>query len=315
MLSDILTPVIILSVLTLAIRIATPIIFAALGELVVEHAGILNLGIEGTMIMGAFFGFFGVYNTGSQLIGIGLAMLAGMFMGLILAFLASSLKVNQAVAGISLNLFALGLTFYLYRLSVLTDVSGALPTIPILEFVKIPILSKAPVIGEVLFSHQILTYVVYLLVPVIWFFLYKTKYGLILRGLGENPRAIDMKGIRITRIQYLSVIFGGVMAALGGAYLTTASSGLFLSGMTAGRGWLALVIVIAGNWKPVRIVLVALVFGFLEALQIQLQAIGVSFPYQILLALPYAVAILMLIASRRLRIEPPQSLGIPYERE
>jgi simple sugar transport system permease protein len=281
----------------------------------VEHSGILNLGIEGTMIMGAFFGFFGMYNTNSQLLGIGMAMLAGMFMGLILVFLASSLKVNQAVAGISLNLFASGLTFYLYRLSVLTDVSEALPTIQILDFFKIPLLSKIPIIGEVLFNHQILTYVVYLLVPVIWFFLYKTKYGLILRGIGENPRAIDMKGIHITRIQYLSVIFGGMMAALGGAYLTMASSGLFLSGMTGGRGWLALVIVIAGNWKPDRIVIAALIFGFLEALQTQLQAIGVSFPYQILLGLPYAVAILMLITTSRLRAEPPQSLGIPYERE
>lgn len=313
--SDILQPALVIAILVLTVRICTPILFAALGELVVEHAGVLNLGIEGSMLMGAFVGFLGSYETGSLWYGVAVAMLSGALMGLAMAFLASSLKVNQAVAGVSLNLLATGLSFYWYRLSVRSVLTDSLPTIPVFNFISIPFLSDIPYIGEILFSHQLLTYLAYILVPVIWFFLYKTKRGLELRCCGENPRAVDMRGVNVTLVQYAAVIFGGMMAGIGGGYLTLASSGLFLNGISGGRGWLALVVVIAGNWKPARVLLVALLFGLFEAFQTQVQAIGVQFPYQILLALPYVLAIVALISSSRLRAQAPLSLGVPYSRE
>jgi simple sugar transport system permease protein len=313
--SDILQPAFVIAILVLTIRICTPILFAALGELVVEHAGVLNLGIEGSMLMGAFVGFLGAYKTGSLWFGVGAAALAGAVMGLGMAFMATTLKVNQAVAGVSLNLLATGLSFYWYRLSVRSVLTDTLPTTEIFDFVSIPHLSKIPYIGEILFSHQLLTYAAYLMVPVIWFFLYKTKRGLELRCCGENPRAVDMRGLSVARIQYAAVVFGGMMAGIGGAYLTVASSGLFLNGISGGRGWLALVVVIAGNWKPARVLLVALVFGLFDAFQTQMQAVGVQFPYQLLLALPYILALVALVSSSRLRVQAPLSLGVPYSRE
>lgn len=152
------------------------------------------------------------------------------------------------------------------------------------------------------------------MVPAIWFFLYRTRYGLLIRTLGENPRAADVKGVSVPRYRYLAVIFGGLMAGLGGSFLTLASAGVFVQDISAGRGWLAIVVIIAGNWQPNRIVLAALIFAFLDAFQLQMQGLGVQLPYQIFLALPYVVAILALALSRA-RSKGPQSLGIPYTRE
>lgn len=312
MLADIFQGTILISILASMVRIAAPILLAALGELVTERAGILNMGVEGIMLTGAFIGFLVVDKTGSIFLALVIASAAGGLMALLMVFMAATLKVNQVVAGLALNLLASGVTFYWYRVAY--NGTGATPTIETMQIAKIPLLSQIPGLGDVLFSQHPLTYFAFLMVPVIWFFLNKTKHGLEIRCLGEDPRSIDIKGINVTRLQYLSVIFGGMMGGLGGAFLTVASSGLFLPDMSAGRGWLAIVVVIAGNWKPFPILLATLLFSFFDAFQLQAQSLGVEFPYQILLALPYVMAIVLMITSRS-KSEAPGHLGIPYNRQ
>ncbi len=312
MIDNILEGSIIISMLASMVRIAAPILLAALGELVTERAGVMNLGVEGIMLTGAFIGFFVASKTESIPWALLAACVAGGVMALLMVFMASTLKVDQVVTGLALNLLASGVTFYWYRVAFnSTDVT---PTVKTMKAVAIPLLSKIPVLGEVLFNQHLLTYLAILLVPVIWFFLYKTKYGLQIRCLGEDPRAIDIKGINVTRLQYLSVIFGGLMGGLGGAFLTLISGGIFLPNISSGRGWLAIVVVIAGNWQPFRILLATMAFAFFDAFQLQAQSLGVVFPYQILLALPYILAIVLLTTSRS-KSEAPGSLGVPYTRQ
>jgi simple sugar transport system permease protein len=314
MLDDILTITFLVSLLSGMLRIAAPIMFAALGELITERSGILNLGVEGTMLMGAFVGFLATYQSGSLWFGVLAALLAGGAMGLLMAFMSSSLKVDQTVTGLALNIFANGLAFYGYRVAFKQFVSENLPTVRTFRPVPIPVLSRIPVLGETLFTQHTLTYMALVMVPVIYFFLYRTKFGLELRCLGENPRAVDMRGINIHLYQYLAVIFGGMMAGLGGAFLTLASAGLFVPDIAAGRGWIAIAIVIFGGWKPFRILAAALFFGLLDSFQLQVQGVGIQFPYQLLLALPYVLTIVALVVSRN-RQGAPLSLGIPYTRE
>jgi simple sugar transport system permease protein len=314
MVSDLLQLSIVISMLVGMVRIATPILLAALGELITERAGILNLGVEGIMLMGAFVGFLAAQKTGEIPLALLAAIVAGGIMSLIMVFMASALKVDQVVTGLALNLLSSGVTFYWYRVAYKAGGAGLMPSIDIMKPIPIPLLSKIPFLGEIFFSQYLLTYLALLMVPAIWFFLYRTKYGLEIRSLGENPRAIDLKGVNIYRLQYLSVIFGGMMGGLGGAFLTVASAGIFVPEMSAGRGWLAIVLVIAGNWRPSRILAATLIFSFLDAFQLQAQGFGVQFPYQILLALPYILAILLMVFSRA-RSEAPSALGLPYLRE
>ena len=303
-----------ISLLAGMFRIATPILFVALGELVSERAGVRNLGVEGTMLTGAFLGFLVASKGDSLWLGVAAAALAGAFMGALMAVLAASLKVDQTVAGLAFNLFASGITFFWYRVAFQGAQLQNIPTVSIFKSVELPLLSRIPFLGQIIFSQGMLTYLVLLSVPVISFFLYRTKYGLQLRCLGENPRVLDMRGVNVVRMQYLALIFGGMMAGIGGCFITLGAVGLFLPDITAGRGWLAIVLVIAGNWFPWRITLMALVFGFVEAFQLQVQGIGIKIPYQILLALPYIVAVLLLIGSRTWAAAP-LSLGVPYRRE
>lgn len=311
MLNNILDITIVISLLASMIRIMAPILLAALGELVSEKAGILNLGVEGMMLTGAYVGFYVVFNTGSITLGIIAACLSGVLMALLMAFLAVTLKVDQIVTGLAINLLASGLTFYMYRVAF--NNVGVTPTISTMKIAKIPLLSSIPMFGEVLFSQHPLTYFALLMVPIIWFFIYKTKYGLEMRCLGENPKTIDIKGINVSPRQYLAVAFGGLMAGLGGAFLTIVSGGIFLPDMAGGRGWLAIVVVIAGNWQPFRILLATLIFSFFDAFQLHAQGLGVVFPYQILLALPYIMAIVLLVTAKS-KSDAPKHLGIPYLR-
>jgi ABC-type uncharacterized transport system permease subunit len=314
MVADLLTGIIIINILASTIRISTPILIAALGELVTERGGIMNLGVEGTMLMGAFVAFMVTFRTGSLLLGTIAAIFAGGVMGLIMTFMATTLKVDQTITGLGLNLLGAGLSLFWYRLGFENVGGEGSPTIATSNIVEIPILSHIPYIGTIFFSQQLLTYIAFLMVPVIWYFLYRTKYGLRIRSLGENPLALDMKGIKVAQLQYIATIFGGMMAGLGGSFVTIGTTARFLPGITSGRGWLAIVIVIAGNWIPWRILAATLVFAFLDALQLQIQGIGVQIPYQILLALPYIIVIIILMGGRA-RAKPPQFLGSTYYRE
>jgi simple sugar transport system permease protein len=309
---DLFQTTIIVSILAATVRIATPLLLAALGELVAERAGILNLGVEGNMLMSAFSGFIFTYISGSLWVGLLAAALTGALMNLLMVFMAATLKVEQVVTGLALNMLASGMSLFLYK-AFFSGSSNKLPTIPIFEVVRIPFLSSIPYVGEILFSQKLLTYAALLMVPAVWFFLYRTKYGLEIRCLGENPKVIDTKGLSVTWRQYLAVVLGGLLIGLGGAFVTIGSTVRFIPEITAGRGWLALVIVIAGNWRPTGILIAALIFAFLEAFQLQVQGVGVQLPYQLLLALPYVVAILLMVFKRGTS-EEPSRLAVPYFR-
>ena len=302
------------SLLAGMVRIVTPILLAALGQVVTQRAGILNLGLEGMVLTGAFVGFLVASQADSLWLGVLGAALAGAALGLLVAFFAVTLKVDQIVSGLALNLFCAGITYYLYRVVFAGGSGESIAKVQIFKPVHIPLLSGIPVLGEVLFSQQALTYFALLMVPVVSFFLYRTKYGLETRVCGENPRVLDLKGVSVTRVQYGATIFCGIMAAIGGSYLTLASTGMFLRDMSGGRGWLAIVMVLAGNWRPGGILVAGLAFALLDSFQFTVQGIGVQFPYQILLGLPYVAAIVLLVA-RRARSEAPGNLGQAYSRE
>lgn len=311
---DIFQEAIVISMLAATLRIATPLLLASIGELVVQRAGIWNLGVEGTMLMATYVAYTTALASDSLVLGVLAAIIAGVCMNMIMALAATTFKVNQFVTGLGLNLFAAGTTLFLYREALTLYGSGNVPTIDPFDNLDIPLLSELPYLGPILFSQQFLTYFAFMMVPVIWFFLYRTRYGLEIRSLGENPKALDTKGLSVSARQYSALAFGGAMTGLAGAFLVLALTDRFVPGMTGGRGWLAVVIIIAGNWKPVPIMLAVLVFAFLEAFQLQAQGIGVQIPYQVLLALPYVVAIIAMMGFR-MRSEQPQHLGVPYHRE
>lgn len=312
--SDILQITFAISLLSGMFRMAAPILFAALGELITERSGVLNLGVEGTMLIGGFAGFLATYKTGSLWVGILWAMIAGALMSALLAFVVVLLKADQTIAGLTINIFAAGLSLYLFRITFAGVATENLATVDTFEAVPIPLLSKIPFFGEFLFNQHLLTYIIIVLVILVHLFLYKTKYGLVLRTIGDNPRAVDMKGVNVTVYQFFGVVFGGLMAGLGGSFLTLASAGLYSPGIVAGRGWIALAIVILGNWKPVNIMFAALLFGLLDTFQLQVQGIGVNFPYQILISLPYVLTIVVLVYGRA-KSGAPLALGNPYLRE
>lgn len=311
MIADLLETSILISVLAATVRIATPILLAAIGEMIAERSGVYNMGLEGTMLMGAFTAYLGAHYTGSLWLGVLVAMVTGGLMSLIFAFMVITLKVEQIVTGLALNLLGSGLSIFWLRAAFAN--AGQTPTIPFFGNVPVPLLSDIPFLGPILFDQKLLTYLAFLAVPLAWYFLFRTRYGLELRCAGENPKALDIKGIDVARRQYAAVVFGGLMAGLGGAFLTVGSAARFVPEMTNGRGWLAIVIVIAGMWRPVPVLLATLVFSFLDALQLQIQGIGVAIPYQLLLAMPYVCAIFVL-AIRRSHSGAPAMLGIPYWR-
>jgi simple sugar transport system permease protein len=312
--SEVLDAVFTVSLLAGMVRIATPVLFAAVGELVTERSGIMNLGIEGMMLSGAFAGFLTAHESGSRWLGVLAAIGAGALVALLFGFMTASLKLDQVVTALAINLLAAGLTFYLYRIAFQEQGSANLPTVSTFGELGIPGLEAIPVVGEVLFSQRTLTYLALLLVPVVALFLSRTRSGLEIRVIGENPRAGDMRGVNVAARQYAAVLFGGAMAGLGGAYLSLGSAGLFLPNMSAGRGFIAFALVIVGNWSAWKILAGALFFGLIEQLQLNLQAEGADVPHQLLLALPYLLTILVLVGFRR-RSNAPLALGRPYLRQ
>jgi len=291
------------------LRIATPILLAALGEAIVEKAGILNLGIEGTMLLAAFAGFVAAQASGSLFIGLAAAILTAILLSLLMGLLTVTLGLNQHVSGLGITLLAGGLALYLFRI-----VYGGVTTPPALEssFGKLEIFTGTML--EPLFSQYGLSYFALLLVPVIAFLISKTSFGLRLRAVGENPEAADMAGLNVYKIRYLALIIGGALMGLAGAYLSLAQLGAFTHGLVNGRGWIAIAIVIFGNWQASKVLYGALLFGFLEALQLRLQAEGIALPYEALLALPYLITILVLALAGR-NASYPAALLKPYKRE
>ncbi|MEC9488387.1 MAG: ABC transporter permease [Halanaerobium sp.] len=299
--------------LAATVRMSTSILFSSLGEIISERAGILNLGNEGTMLTGAFFGFYYTHQTGSLWLGVLAAVISGLFMGLLMGILTISLGTRQEVSGIALNLFSAGLTFFLFRVNY--GASALPPHVTPFAIVEIPLLSKIPVLGDILFKQYALTYIALLLVPIIWYIIFKTNWGLIIRSVGENPRAADTVGINVYLTRYISLMAGSVLMAVGGAFISLAQFNMFLDQMIQGRGFIAIALTIFSNWDPKKALIGALIFGGADALQMRLQTMNIELhlPYQIFLMLPYVLTVIALLGVAR-KVEAPGSLIIPYKR-
>ena len=292
MAEQIFTIVFITGLLTASIRMATPVIITATGEVFSELSGVINIGIEGIMLMGCFGGFIGTYYTGNLFLGIIAGMLTGAIMGFIMAFLCITLEANQIACGIILNLFSMGLTAFLFR--IIFGITMMPPKIDTLPHLPLPFFNKLPFIGQILFEQNVIVYMTFFLVILSYLFIYKTNYGLKIRASGEYPAAASSMGINIYFTRYVCITLGGMLAGLGGTFLVL-DLGVFVDNMTAGRGFVSLACVIFGRWKPFYVMAGALIFGFADAFQLRLQALGYNFPHELLLTLPYVLTIIILI--------------------
>jgi len=301
-------------ILSIAIQSSVAVLFATLGEVFTERSGILNLGVEGMMLMGALSGFAATFYSHSLLLGILTALVVGGLLAMIHGFFTITLRANQVVCGLALAILGIGLSSFLGR-PIIGRVAERFVPLPI------PVLKEIPILGPVLFNQSALVYVGYILVPLSWFFLYHTRPGLNLRAVGENPAAADTSGIGVVPLRYLWTIFGGMLAGLGGAYLSLCYTPGWKENMTSGQGWIAIAMVIFALWNPFRAVLGALLFGGVNALQFYFEARQIDLvPSYILRMLPYlfTIVILVIITRRktvRKRVGAPASLGLPFQRE
>lgn len=297
------------NVLAASVVAGTPLLLVALGELICERSGVLNLGQEGMMLMGAVAGFVATLTSGSLVVGVAAAIVAGVAMSLLFAFMAVTLAANQYAAGLSLTIFGIGLSAFAGAGFVGESIAG-------FTRVAIPVLSDIPVIGRVLFDQDPLVYVSLLAFAGVAVFLRRTRGGLLLRAVGEDPEAANANGLRVLVVRYLAVAFGGGMAGLAGAYLSLAYTPMWTENMTAGRGWIALALVVFATWRPERVVLGAYLFGAASILHLVLQGLGWNISTELLAMLPYVVTILMLVLlswnPARTRLNTPLSLGQPY---
>ncbi len=311
--SDIVTPAFVISVLAAAVAAGTAILYACLGELITERAGVLNLGIEGIMLVGALAGAGGCIWSGSAWVGAGAALAAGAAMASIHALLTVGLRANQVVSGLALTIFGGGLSAFLGR-----NIVGVPPPASF-RTVDIPLLADIPVLGRILFQQSALVYISFALVAFLWWYVFRTRAGLRLRAIGERPEAADAMGIDVSRLRALYVIAGGALAGLGGAAISLGTNPGWTEGMTAGRGWIAVALVIFAAWNPARAAVGAYLFGGVEAGQFRLQTAGVDLSPFFLSMLPYLFTILVLVlstreATRRI-LSAPAALGRPYMRE
>lgn len=308
MLTDILRA----SVAASAIRLATPYIFASLGETFGQRSGVLNLGVDGIMLMGAFAAYYAVYETGSLVLGVIAALVVGLLMGLIMAFISVTLQAEQGISGIGIYLFGLGLSELLFQKTVST------PT-PINGFsrINLPILTDLPILGEILFNHNLLVYIAFALVPISAYVLNRTTFGLQIRAVGQNPQAADAMGVNVARVRYMTVTIGGAFSAMAGASLSIALLNIFQSNLTSGQGFIAVALVYFGAWRPVWVMAGALLFSTVNALQLQIKtiegALGLDIPSEFAVMAPYVVTIIALIFASK-RAEQPTALTKPFER-
>ena len=282
---------------------SAPLIFAAIGELLVERSGVLNLGVEGMMIVGALLGFVVISHTNNAYLAVLAALVAGMVIASIFAFLTQFLLTNQVATGLALTLFGLGFAAFAGR--EYTEV-----TIDLIGPINIPILSEIPFIGPSLFSLNPLIYLAFFMVYLVWWFLFKTKQGLILRAIGDNHDAAHAIGHNVVLYRFMAILFGGAMAGLGGAFLSLVQVPIWGEGMTAGRGWIALGLVVFASWQPFRIILGAIIFGGITVLQLHAQGFDIRISAQYLSMLPYLATIVILV-SLRIRLKNKTNRTVP----
>lgn len=300
------------SILVATIAAGTPLVFAALGELVTEKSGVLNLGVEGMMLVGAIAAFAATTATGSPWIGVLAGMLAGAAMALIFAVITLTLMANQVAAGLALSLFGVGLSAFVGKAYESVSLTGG-------AALSIPFLSKIPLLGPVLFAQQPLVYVSWALFAGVVWFLYRSRAGLVLRSVGEAPKSAHAIGYSVISVRYLATLFGGAMAGLGGAFLSVFYTPLWVENMTAGRGWIALALVVFATWRPARVMIGAYLFGGVTVAQFFAQGEGAAIPSQFLSMLPYLATIVVLVLISRnvntIRLNAPVSLGKPFHPE
>lgn len=306
MIDDLITP----SVFAATIRLATPYILAGIGETFAQRSGVLNLGVDGVMLMGAFFAFYAVLMTGNLLLGVLVALLVGLLMGLATAFISVTLKAEQGISGIGIYLFGLGMSELLFQ-----NWIGTPKSVEGFQRIYIPGLSDIQFlgIGEIFFRQNLLVYVAFALVPVAAFILNRTTFGLSIRAAGQNPEAADAMGINVARVRYTTVILCGMLSGLAGASLSIALLRVFQQNLTSGLGFIAVALVYFGRWRPVGVLIGALLFSFVNALQLQVSAVGLDIPSEFAVMAPYVITIIALIFASK-QTEKPTALTKPFER-
>jgi ABC-type uncharacterized transport system permease subunit len=322
--SDLFTTTVLIGILTSGIRLATPYLFASIGEMFGQRSGVYNLGVEGMMLMGAFAAFYVTLIYGNPWLGLLAAIIVGGVMGLAMAFISVTLQAEQGISGIGVYLFGLGMSDLLFQrmLGTVETVSGFRPVGGFFgnNFPELlPSLLEIPILGaivSILAQQSILVYLAYALVPVAWFIMYRTTLGLKIRAAGENPAAADALGVSVTRTRYATVTFGGIMAGVAGASLSIALLNVFQQNLTSGIGFIAVALVYFGGWRPYGVLFGAMLFSMVNALQLWIQALNIPIPgdaSELLIMMPYVLTIVVLIFSAG-RMRKPSALGVPYER-
>ena len=315
---DLTALAIVLGILHSGIRLATPYLYASLGEMFSQRSGVLNLGVEGIMLVGSFIGFFVVFETQSTWLGFGAAALAGMLMGLLMAVVSVSFKAEQGISGIGLSLFGLGVSSLLFKtmLGTVEGVNGFSELKFCLSSIGIDssyCLSEIPIAGEIVFSHSIMTYIAYALVPIAAYVMARTTWGLRIKAVGQNPEAADSLGVSVDKVRYFTVTIGGVLAGVAGAALSISLLNVFQENMTNGIGFIAVALVYFGGWSPWGVLAGALLFSTVNAIQLWVQVLDLNIPSDMAVMLPYALTIVALALPIR-RAAQPAALTKPFTR-
>ncbi|MCB2178292.1 ABC transporter permease [bacterium] len=308
MIGDIFTKAVLVGILSSGIRLATPYLYAAIGETFSQRSGVLNLGVEGQMLMGAFAAFFVTYTTNNLWLGLLAAAIVGLLMGLAMAFVTINLQAEQGISGIGFYLFGLGLSDLLFQ-----KLLGTVETVSGFHSIYIPWLSDIPILGEIFFNQSVLVYGAYLLVFVAWFVLNKTTLGLKIKAVGESPQAADSLGVSVSKVRYLTVMLGGTLSGIAGASLSIALLNVFQQNMTSGLGFIAVALVYFGGWRPVAVMGGALLFSMVNSLQLWVQVLNIPIPSDFAVMMPYVLTIIVLVLTVQ-RVRPPSALSKPFER-
>ncbi|MBU0511719.1 MAG: ABC transporter permease [Chloroflexi bacterium] len=306
--SEILSATVIIGILTSGIRLATPYLYAAIGETFGQRSGVLNLGVDGQMLLGAFVAFYIAFTTGSLVLGLLAAIGVGALMGLAMAFVTVNLHAEQGISGIGFYLFGLGMSDLLFKMLL-----GTVETVKGFPKVHIPLLGDIPVIGEIFFSQNIMVYGAFLLVPAAWFVLNKTTLGLKIRAVGENPEAADSLGVSVARVRYFTITLGGILSGVAGASMSIALLNVFQQNMTSGLGFIAVALVYFGAWRPWGVLAGALLFSMVSSMQLWMQILNIPIPSDIAVMLPYILTIVVLVITVS-RVRSPSALAKPFER-
>jgi len=308
MIAELFTARVLIGIFTAGIRLATPYIYAAIGETFGQRSGVLNLGVDGIMLLGAYAAFYAVFTTGDLLLGLLAAIVVGGFMGLLMAFISVTLQAEQGISGIGVYLFGLGMSDLLFQVTL-----GSVETVQGFPAVDIPVLADLPVVGRIFFQHNVMVYAAYALVPIAWFVLNKTTIGLKIRAVGENPEAADSLGVSVEGVRYFTVTLGGVFSGIAGASLSIALLNIFQQNMTAGLGFIAVALVYFGGWRPFGVLFGALIFSTVQGLQLWVQTLDIPIPSDFAVMMPYVLTILVLVITVQ-RVRQPAALTKVYER-